>query len=194
MTASNFGKVLNRKRQPTEKFLDNIFSQKEITATPLEYGKRNEPKAKAKYLEKFKSRHLHECGLVVNKEISFLGASPDGKVCSEGITGLIEVKCPYTARDMNISEAIEQIKDFMLKKHEDVINLDQMHNNYAQVQGQLMVSGSPFCDFVVYTNNDLYVERIYPNKDYMEKMLSKLCTFYADYVKPYIEAKKSPEP
>ena len=60
ITSSNFGRILNRKAEPTDKFLGSLFNSN-ITAIPLEYGKRNESKSKAKYLSTFKSRHLHEC-------------------------------------------------------------------------------------------------------------------------------------
>ena len=90
ITSSNFGLVFNRKAQPTEKFLSNLFESKSVKAMSLEYGKRNEQKAKEKYLSKYPSRHLHKTGLVVNNELSFLGASPDGLVCDGGQSGLIK--------------------------------------------------------------------------------------------------------
>jgi hypothetical protein len=61
---------------------------------------------KEKYTDKFTSKHLHDCGLVVNPSFCFLGATPDGKVCSDSETGIIEIKCLYFARDMKIKEAI----------------------------------------------------------------------------------------
>jgi len=42
ITSSNFGLVFNRKSQPTEKFLSNLFESKSVKAKSLEYGKRNE--------------------------------------------------------------------------------------------------------------------------------------------------------
>ena len=57
----------------------------------MDYGRRNEVKAKSKYLETSHDRHLHECGLVVTNEFPFLGASPDGKVCDAGQCGILEI-------------------------------------------------------------------------------------------------------
>ncbi|VDI62477.1 Hypothetical predicted protein [Mytilus galloprovincialis] len=100
LTSSNFGRVLKRKSAPSDKFLTSIFNSKQISAAPLDYGKRHEKSAKAKYLIEYKDRHYHECGLVVNKNFMFLGASPDGILCDNGQSGIVEIKCPYTARNM----------------------------------------------------------------------------------------------
>ena len=50
LTASNFGRVLNRKSAPNEKFLGSLFSARQISAPSLDYGKRHEDDAKSKYL------------------------------------------------------------------------------------------------------------------------------------------------
>ena len=154
----------------------------------LEHGKRNEQKAKEKYLNKYPSRHLHKTGLVVNNEFSFLGASPDGLVCDGGQSGLIEIKCPYTARNMTVDEACQSIPSFYLKKGlNDNIALSETHNYYAQVQGQLMVTDCKFCDFVVFISKDMFVQRILPNIDFMDNMLKCLSEFYRDYAAPHIK-------
>ena len=184
MTASNFGRVLNRK---SEKILNNLFNHKSISALSLEYGKRNEPKAKSKYLNKFNNRHLHECGLIVNKEFLFLGGTPDGKVCDDGNCGIIECKCPYSARNFMIDEAIDKIPNFMLQYISDGSKkLNRNHVYYSQVQGQLMVSGADFCDFVVFTQKDLFVQRIFPDIAYMTDMLVKLSLFFQNYAKQHL--------
>ncbi|XP_021339515.1 uncharacterized protein LOC110440684, partial [Mizuhopecten yessoensis] len=146
LTASNFGKVLTRKAKPTDSFLTDVFNRKMIFAAPLDYGNRNEKFGKAKYLEKFPSHHLHQCGFVINKEFSFLGASPDGKVCIDGECGILEVKCPYSARNLTISEACKDVTRFCLEMEGNVINLKKTHTYYAQIQGQLMITGCKFCE------------------------------------------------
>ncbi|XP_046569576.1 uncharacterized protein LOC124277895 [Haliotis rubra] len=90
LTASNFGKIINRKKRPTTAFLDTLFPKEKQTiyAKPLEYGKKHENSAKSKYLETFQSAHMHDCGLIVNPEFSFLGATPDAKLCCTVGTGM----------------------------------------------------------------------------------------------------------
>ena len=58
----------------------------------------------------------YECGLMINNEFSFLGASPNVIICDNGQSGIVEVKCPYCPRHLTIPEASEKIKDFPLQK------------------------------------------------------------------------------
>ena len=180
LTASNFGKVLHRKIKPTESFVNSLFHKNSISSPAMDYGRKHEKDGKVKYLETFPSRHIHECGLVIINEFNFLGASPDGKVCDNGETGILEVKCPYSARNLTIEEACA-LRGFYVKKNGNIMNLNTNHNYYAQIQGQLMITGCKFCDFVVYTQKSIFVERILPNVDYMKNMLQKLCTFMMEY-------------
>lgn len=189
LTASNFGQVLYRKSAPNEKFLQRLFTSKQIYAESLNYGKRNEGNAKSRYLAKFPDRHIHDCGFVVNNEFPFLGATPDGKLCDNGQIGIIEIKCPYSARDLTVSDACSQIHDFFMQQDQNgIISLKENHPHYAQVQGQLMITGCPFCDFVVFcpNENDLFVQRIFPDLNFMEKMLIILSNFFEEYAHPYL--------
>jgi hypothetical protein len=40
----------------------------------------------------------------------FLGATPDGKVCQNGQSGILEVKCPYVIRDWNILDGVRNFE------------------------------------------------------------------------------------
>ena len=53
------------------------------------------------------------------------------------------------------------------------ITLKRAHSYYMHVSGQSMVSGCDFCDFVGYCPKDaeLFVQRVYPNKEFMLKTL-----------------------
>lgn len=89
-----------------------------------------------KFLLKKKSAvnsHFYDCALVVNNEFPFLAATPDGKICEDGELGLLEITCPYLARDMLISEAYVEINKFMLIEHNGKVSLDKSHDYYIQV-------------------------------------------------------------
>ena len=124
---------------------------KEIKAASLDYGKRHESMAKAKYLEINPNCHFHECGLVVNNQLKFLGATPDGKICDNGKSGIVEIKCPFSARNMKIDSAVGELRDFYIEKYNDELRLKRYHEYYAQIHGQLMITGTEFCEFIVFT-------------------------------------------
>lgn len=188
ITASNFGSVIKRKKEINEAFLKKIFPEHiagKAKGQACEYGKKTEINAKHAYIKHLTTEginvHLHDCGLVVNPEFPFLGASPDGKVCKNGGSGIIEIKCPFIARDIGIHDAVTKFRsksDFCLRSVNDVISLKRNHNYYYQVQGQLMITGASFCDFIVYTPLNIHVETIYPDVSVMQAMLHKLAFVY----------------
>lgn len=63
---------------------------------------------------------------------------------------------------MLISEACVEINKFMLIEENDKVSFDLNHDfyMYIQVQGKLLVTGAPWCDFVVYTTKYILIERI----------------------------------
>lgn len=77
----------------------------------------------------------------------------------------------------------EKVRDFFLCKNNE-ITLKKNHAQYAQIQGQLMITGCAFCDFVVFTQKDIFVEKIQPDLPFMTTMLEKLCVFFKTYAKP----------
>lgn len=91
-----------------------------------------------------------------------VGCSPDGLI---GDTGLIEIKCPKTTT---------QIETFLSGK------MPTTHK--PQVQGQLMVTGREWCDFVSFDpringKSCFFKERIYRNEKYIEELQSKIKQF-----------------
>lgn len=182
LTASNFGLIIKRKKV-TEKFLDTILHPKEFSSAATSYGKNHEKKAIQKYINKT-GNHVHDCGFVINWKFPFMGASPDSKVCEDGATGILEVKCPYSARDITVREACSNPSFYMdFDNDTQVYRLKPEHNYYYQVQGQLMVTGVEYCDFVVFTKKDIVVKRIFPDLDFIKSMLDDLSRFYCQHVR-----------
>ena len=85
---------------------------------------------------------------------------------------------------MTIGEAAGEVRNFCLK---EVNGRFQLKNDYMlQVQGQLLVTGAPFCDFVVFTRRDINVERIFPAKPVMLKVLLKASEFFYAHARNYL--------
>ena len=191
LTASQFGKVCKRKKVVNEVFLKDIFpvSSKSFTSSATTYGKANEKAAKKKYLEFFQERHIHDCGLIINPNFPFLAASPDGKVCFDGETGMLEIKCPFSARDLTIAEAVQQIPQFCLEQNVNgQLELKRNHEYFFQIQGQMMVSGATFCEFVVLTKKDIFVQNIKEDLMFQNEMFEMLANFYLKHGAEYVKA------
>ena len=92
-----------------------------------------------------------ESGLVVDSSEPWLGASSDGTLSVNDEKHLVEVKCPYSARDMTVEEAVTTIKAFCLSKQGDKLTLRHTHRYFYQVQVQLFVCKLLKCHFIVWT-------------------------------------------
>jgi hypothetical protein len=76
---------------------------------------------------------------------------------------------------MNVSEAAQSVKGFYLKQTDSGLKLKVNHAYYHHCQGVLNILNLPGIDFVVYTNVDMHVERIYKEISLWEiKMLPEL--------------------
>lgn len=89
-----------------------------------------------------------------------------------------EVKCPYTKFHVTPLDACSDPNFFMEKINDKECRLKRDHAYYAQVQGQMGITGSKWCDFIVYTSKGLYVERIAFDPDYWKNLQTELLTYY----------------
>ena len=93
--------------------------------------------------------------------------------------GLVEYKNPYSVRNMTLYEACSKSSSFFLKQMEDgSLSLKPTHDYYYQVHCQMFVDRRTWCDLVVQTNIDLFIQRIYWDQDFWSKQFPKLERFY----------------
>lgn len=108
-----------------------VYSYAIDNVSAIKYGKENE-KAAIEQLQDQEGIIIKKCSLFIDNDYVFLGASPDG-IFDEGI---IEIKCPYSARNLDPDQAILE-KKITFWKPDGSINTN--HNWYYQVQGQLHI-------------------------------------------------------
>ena len=159
------------------------------------WGIEKEPVAREAFEFAVAADHLNlsvaECGLHVNGKLPFLGASPDGLVFCECCgNGICEIKCPHKFKDSLISTAILDTT-FCLEYDEASakIHLKKNHAYFYQVQCQLLVTELVYCDFVVWTNKDLFVERILPDSEFIKSCTTRAKDFYLRAVLPELLGK-----
>ena len=182
-TASNFKRVCVRQRNHAT-FVNNLLNQPEINSKYLEHGKKFEPIALKQYQKYMYSIRrpiqLFKCGLVVIQDAPFLGATPDGKVieaCNDDKYGLVEIKCPHTKFHVTPLEACSDAS-FCCEEVNGMPKLKQHHEYYYQVQGQMGATKAKWCDFVVYTNIGMSIERVSFNGQFWETVKTKLKEYY----------------
>ena len=160
----------------------------------MDYGNENEAIARTKYLTDSKltipSYNVITTGLWVSSQDPELACSPDGLVLDESLAdhelgkyGLLELKCPLMLEGKNVKEfstilSYQQLSYFCLSNSSGHISLKRNHMYYYQIQMQLGVTGLKWCDFVVWSSMDYFVERVHFDPDFWTSVKSKLLTFH----------------
>lgn len=186
MTASNFGRVIkSRKDVSCVNLVKDIIYKGSIGhVNSIKHGQVNENIAKDQ-LSKQDNIKIEPCGLFIDRELPFLGASPDGIIDDNTI---VEIKCPITAYRLGVDEAIKERKILFYKKMPDgnyIINKE--HNWWYQIQGQLHITGKSQCLLGIWSGENFPVktETIYKDDEFWDtKMKNKLIKFYTDCMLP----------
>ena len=198
ITASMFGAVLSRRLDtPPDSLVLRFIQPKSFSTTATRYGIDSEQDAVKAYTT-YMHCHSHPelvvspSGFLIDTAHSFLGASPDGAVYDPSNVqqpfGFLEVKCPYSVRELSPIEACAAAGFFSeVDTTTGVLKLKEKHQYYAQVQGQMGVGQRPWCDFVIYTMKGLSVQCIPFNSSFWtDKLLPKLVSFYDNCIAPEI--------
>lgn len=194
LTASNFYSASHYRGDDTDNYIvKRCLGEAEFTSKATKYGISHEPLARKRYFDKISHDHTSfqcsQTGLFVFKDYPFLAASPDGvvkcKCCGEGV---IEIKCPYTLQNQSSQLAMSNSPSCIMKngKFELKKTLDSPY--YVQMLGQMAICDKSYCDFVLCTQNDMFIERIQFNTDHWKLLFEKLQVFYKNFVLPHIES------
>ena len=123
-------------------------------------------------------------GLVVLGNKPWYGASPDGAInCSCCGYGVLEVKCPYSLREKTLQKEIES-GSFYVVKDEQSFALRRDHNYFFQIQHEMSVTGTDYCDFVVWSPEESLIIRINKDVDFIDCMYEKCDKFWKNFILP----------
>lgn len=154
----------------------------------MQYGRMDEKEA-IRNLESTENIKVLECGLYVDEQLNFLGATPDG-IIKGNEEYIVEVKCPASCVNLFPTEAILERKFTFWKidKNKSTITeVNKKHNYYFQVQGQLHITKAKYCLFIFWTPKGVKIEKILRDDDFwVTEMENKLKDFYFDCLLPEI--------
>ncbi|XP_048481126.1 uncharacterized protein LOC119691926 isoform X1 [Plutella xylostella] len=185
LTASNFGKIIKMRPDTScANTVKQLLYKISIDAESIQHGNENE-KTALDQLAAQEAIDIRPCGLFIDPDIPYLGATPDG-LCGDDI--IVEVKCPITAFKMGIDEAIAKKKvNFWTKDKSGKLTINKSHVWFYQIQGQLHVTRREKCLFAVWysSKEPLKIEWIERDDDFFEQnMKEKLCQFYLNCILP----------
>jgi len=119
-----------------------------------------------------------------------LGASPDGIIPE--LNAVVEVKCPYSVRDSTIAEACQKKGFCLCIDDHSVISVRENHPYVDQIQGQMYLSGTTTCFFVVYTNKEFCVVELSRDESWNVN-IDNLVQFYVDFMLPHMTGSSQPQ-
>jgi len=166
-TASNFDKIITTKGEPSkqaQKYLYQLagervtgFQEETYQNGAMQRGIEMEAEA-IEFYELVKDVKVQRVGICYPNEDKKFSCSPDGLV---GDKGLIEIKCP------------------MLATHVGYLLADDMPSDYfQQVQGQLLVTGREWCDFLSYSPGlKPLLIRVMRDEPFLKKLEAELAAF-----------------
>lgn len=182
ISSSHFKDIADRRvTTKSSNLVKRLIYKTSINTPATRYGLANEKIAREKY-EQETGFTVNICGLFIDKDHPFLCTSPDGLV---GTEGLVEIKCPYSARSYDSLEETSKSHSIGIQfQSNGAPFLPTNHKYHYQIQGQLAITGRKWCDLFFWSDKDSKSIRIWRDVSFWEKILAKLRTFYMDCVLP----------
>ncbi|XP_050526268.1 uncharacterized protein LOC126896994 isoform X2 [Daktulosphaira vitifoliae] len=170
-------------RIPSEK--SEVTVTEDNISTTAKYGKNSENNAKEMF-ERIMGVEIQKCGVFIDEHLYFLTAQPDGLI---GKDGIVEIKCPYNAKEIPPEDAIKNnmIKFVYYNENEDLI-LKRTSNIFYQIQGELHITKRQYCFLIIWTSKGIVYCRIDRDDNFWDDNMEKsLIDFYENIMLPEIK-------
>ena len=140
-------------------------------------------------------RNLHlnfsitKLGLIINPGLPWVGASPDGVVtCDCHGTGVLEIKCPFNANGRAFRDCVSDPR-FCLTMTAEGMALKPDHSYMYQLQTQMCVAGVMYGDFIVWTPQELFMQRVQFDQCFFDEAYLRVEEFIKTGVLPELLGK-----
>lgn len=181
ITASNFKSACSTSlSSPSLSLLKNICYPKKVgfQAASVKYGIKHEDKARREYTQLMKTKHqevqVKNIGLVISLVDPAFAASPDGIIsCKCCGSGCLEIKCPSRLTKLSIQE-LANLNDFLIVSSEGEISINKTHSYFYQIHLQMYVTNLKYCDFIVWSKKELFVQRVPYDQQFFEAITFNL--------------------
>ena len=138
ITSSNFGTVAKRKNA-FKSLAKQLTCNKQLSHVPsLKWGVDHEGAAHQQYELQHKSHQVIHSGLWIDIERGWLASSPDGLIYNQNeLVGILEIKCPYSARDMTPVKAAEKLPSFFCEVVNGNLSLKKITTTISKCKASL---------------------------------------------------------
>ncbi|KAL3831391.1 hypothetical protein ACJMK2_023143 [Sinanodonta woodiana] len=177
--------------QPSESLIKSICNPESMkfVSAATNWGCSHEKDARESYCEALRTMHenfaVEDAGFTIHPEYPLFGASPDAFVsCDCCGQGVLEIKCPYCIRSSTLDNYTGPKS--CLEDTDHGKRLKRVHPYFYQVQTQIKLCEREFADFVVWTSEEVHIERIELDRDLWEDIISRAANFHNMAIMPEI--------
>lgn len=182
ITASKLHDVLHTDySQPSISLIQSICypASYKFTSVACQYGCDHEGVARKQYITEHSKMHesffVIKYGLILHPSYPFIGAIPNGIVnCSCCGTGTLEIKCPFQCKEQSFEKVVETQSSFCLEKENGFLKLKDNHSYYYQIQLQMKMCQAQYCDFVVWKESDMFVQRVSIDMEFIDNAIENV--------------------
>ena len=101
--------------------------------------------------------------------------------------GIIEVKCSEEYQDNDPKDILHLSKNPCIQIIDDKVKINVNHSYYNQIQMQLALTTQTWCDFILFTNKGLVIDRVRFDPVRWRDIRDRLTDFYFDYLLPELQ-------
>lgn len=180
---------------PSLTTLNFMLNPRNLENVPcIDYQIKNRKKALKQYLRGAMSEHenfvYNQSGLVINPSLPYFVGSPDGMIsCSCHGEGCLQIKCLKILESGGSFDVLTVKPNKILNKHGNIFVLETSHELYYQVQLQINLIGSDYCDVAFWSLKNFLVIRVEQDLDFWEIAKNKAITFHEQVVMPELLGK-----
>lgn len=197
VTASKFKAAAHTDlTQPSQSLIKSICYPEcyRFSTKATKWGCEHEKTARETYFAKIQNDHenltISDSGLVVHERYPYLGATPDGCIsCDCCGFGVLEIKCPFSCTDKSFLEASDDTTFCLGHADDGTFFLKKSHAYFYQVQAQIHLCDADYCDFVVWSQDELTILRIQPDIVFFADVIEKVTKFFKYGVLPELLGK-----
>lgn len=131
-----------------------------------------------------------ECGLIINEDLPYFAASPDGIISCE-CHGHGCMKSTYlNIMESDVSlDAMTQQPNKIFNKNGARYSLDKDHEFYYNAQLQINISGADYCDLLIWSRKRIISVRVIADENFWICAMEKALLFHEQVLKPELLAK-----
>ena len=194
LTASNYHKILHSTNvdRTAESLLSFNRFDGDFVPDAIRFGRSFEKKARNIFIRSHRFSHrgnvsVNVPGLIISPKDPILACSPDGivdcKVCGKF---LLEIKCLYKYKHFHPKNALK-LSTICTSIEDDALQLRRSHAYFAQVQGQMGVTGLRKCVLVGYTHKGIYSVPVEFDGEFWQNARPVFYSFYTGAYFPVLK-------